>query len=615
MRRVGATLRDLADAVTDGLPRPAPYVRYADAALEVALARTDPDRYDALPDLVASLEIARDELHAEREGGAAALAAHAGARGAEVELLALLLAGEADLTRSARFALLSGADRPGRLTLGAAAVLLGGTAACVAASGPGSALRRAALLTLSSSGPWATTELVLAPGVLWALGGDATPDPDLPAGAWVAEGGGPAAPCLQLVSGPDRVRRRAVAMGAAPAPSYLVVGTPADEAGWAAVVREATLLGAGVVVELDAALPAEGRRWVERATHLAWSLTSAHDLPLSELPDRPRSELVAPDSPVTDAEWHAALGPDVARRHHLTPVQLEQVRSALPAVDGDLDRAVRRLLAGPMGRLAQRIRPTKTWDDLVLSAPKTEQLRNVVARYRHATTVYDRWGVTSASGRGVVSLFTGPSGTGKTLGAEVIAHTLELDLYRLELSSVVSKYIGETEQNLERLFEAASAGEAVLFFDEADSLFGKRSEVKDGRDRYANLEVSYLLQRLERYDGVVVLATNLPGNIDEAFLRRFHEVVDFTAPGPEERRTIWARHLADGDLPTGDLDLDRLQRFEITGGLIRNVVVGAAFRAAEDGEPLSMTHLLTTLSTELRKLGRMIRPEDFATHD
>jgi AAA+ superfamily predicted ATPase len=489
---------------------------------------------------------------------------------------------------------------------------------CVAASGPGSALRRGALLTLTGTGPWSTTELALAPSVIWALGGDPTPDPDLPPGAWVAEGtataGGPV-PDLLLVSGPDRVRRRAVAMQARPASGFLVVAAPTDEVGWAAVVREATLLGTAVVVELELGLPAEGRRWIERATHLTWTLTSTHELPLSELPDRPRTELTAADTPVTDEEWHAALGADVARRHHLTPVQLEQVRTALPAVDGDLDRAVRRLLAGPMGRLAQRIQPTKTWDDLVLSAPKAEQLRNVVARYRHATTVYDQWGVTTASGRGVVSLFTGPSGTGKTPAAEVIAHTLELDLYRLELSSVVSKYIGETEQNLERLFEAASAGEAVLFFDEADSLFGKRSEVKDGRDRYANLEVSYLLQRLERYDGVVVLATNLPGNIDEAFLRRFHEVVDFTAPGPDERRTIWERHLADGQLPTRDLDLDRLQRFEITGGLIRNVVVGAAFRAAEEQGPLSMNHLLNTLATELRKLGRMTRPEDFATHD
>nr|WP_244932375.1 ATP-binding protein [Nocardioides sp. W7] len=221
--------------------------------------------------------------------------------------------------------------------------------------------------------------------------------------------------------------------------------------------------------------------------------------------------------------------------------------------------------------------------------------------------------MTSASGRGIVALFTGPSGTGKSLAAEVVAHTLGLDLYKVDLSAVVSKYIGETEQNLEKLFSAASAGSAVLFFDEADSLFGKRSDVKDARDRYANLEVSYLLQRLESYDGIVVLATNLPKNLDDAFLRRIHEVVSFTLPAVDERRAIWAHHLADGDLPVDrGVDLARLSKqFEISGGIIRNVVVGAAFRAADEGRPITMAHLLQALSGEYKKLGRLLNPEDF----
>ncbi|WP_348536723.1 ATP-binding protein [Nocardioides sp. W7] len=315
---------------------------------------------------------------------------------------------------------------------------------------------------------------------------------------------------------------------------------------------------------------------------------------------------------VSEEEWREVFGDDTARTHRLSAHQLEQVGSALPAV-GDLDLAVRRLLAGPLARLARRVRPRKTWDDLVLGEPQLDQLRTIAARFRHAGTVYDDWGVTSASGRGIVALFTGPSGTGKSLAAEVVAHTLGLDLYKVDLSAVVSKYIGETEQNLEKLFSAASAGSAVLFFDEADSLFGKRSDVKDARDRYANLEVSYLLQRLESYDGIVVLATNLPKNLDDAFLRRIHEVVSFTLPAVDERRAIWAHHLADGDLPVDrGVDLARLSKqFEISGGIIRNVVVGAAFRAADEGRPITMAHLLQALSGEYKKLGRLLNPEDF----
>jgi SpoVK/Ycf46/Vps4 family AAA+-type ATPase len=276
--------------------------------------------------------------------------------------------------------------------------------------------------------------------------------------------------------------------------------------------------------------------------------------------------------------------------------------------------AVRRLLSGPLGTLARRVRPQKSWDDLVLSESKLTQLRSIVARYRHADLVLDDWGLGHAAGRGIVSLFTGQSGTGKTLAAEVIASALDLDMYRVDISTVVSKYIGETEQNLERLFEAASAGSSVLFFDEADSLFGKRAEVKDGRDRYANLEVSYLLQRLETYDGIVVLATNLPKNIDDAFLRRIHFVVDFPLPAVAERRAIWERHLPAG-VPRDDLDLDLLaQRYELPGGVIRNAVVAAAFRAADEGAPVGMRHVMAALVAEYTKLGRVIREEDFRGH-
>ncbi|MCU1689290.1 MAG: putative ATPase [Jatrophihabitantaceae bacterium] len=597
---------------------PEAFLRFADAALGAALEALEPTGACGQPPRKAwdaELQQARIAL----EGGSAqaspfaSLCANAHANGSARELLAIVIACELDIARSTRAAALSGAHRPMRLTLGAAAALLGGVPQCAQAAGPGSPLSRGALIDVVQEGTWATAEIALAPSVLWALAGDPTPDRGLPIGAWILETGptGRSSAPVVFVSGADRVRRRVLAAQNGPGGPLLVCPTPESDAAWAAVVREATLTGCGVMIELTADLPPVGRRWIERAAHVAWAVTSATDLPLADMPDRARIELLASDELASDGEWQAALGTEVARSHRLTAHQLELVANAYPGVGNNIDLAVRRLLAGLLGTLARRVRPTKTWSDLVLSDAKIDQLRTIAARYRHADTVYDSWGLATASGRGIVSLFTGPSGTGKTLAAEVVATSLELDMYRIDLSSVVSKYIGETEQNLEKLFAAASAGNSVLFFDEADSLFGKRSEVKDGRDRYANLEVSYLLQRLENYDGIVVLATNLPKNIDDAFLRRIHEIIDFTVPGPPERRAIWARHLA-GGIPQDDLDLDYLATtFEITGGIIRNVVVSGAFRAADDGRPLAMSHLLPALAAEYRKLGRIINVKDF----
>jgi len=198
------------------------------------------------------------------------------------------------------------------------------------------------------------------------------------------------------------------------------------------------------------------------------------------------------------------------------------------------------------------------------------------------------------------------------MAAEIIAGELELDLYKIDLSTIVSKYIGETEKNLEQIFEAAGGSNVVLFFDEADSLFGKRSEVKDARDRYANIEVSYLLQRLERYDGVVILATNFEKNIDDAFIRRIHARIDFSVPSAEQRREIWVQHLPSNAPLAADVDLDGLAaRFELSGGSIRNAAVNAAFSAVEDGASIGMIHLLSGVERELRKQGRLIKRDDF----
>ncbi|MCR1782752.1 ATP-binding protein [Nocardioides carbamazepini] len=603
-----------AAAMTSGaarMPEVDPMFAYADAAIEHALAALE-DVSGELIGTAGTLDRARARLVGE-PSSFATLCANAGATEAATELLALVVAVEVDAARAARVAVLDGSVRGARLSLGAAARLLGDVSRCAAAIGPGSALLRAALVDLSEEGTWAATRIRLAPSLVWALAGDAAPDPDLPLGSHWATGDAAAeqAPGLVLVTGPDRVRRRELGMRHCPVGSVLVSPAPADGAGWAALVREATIAGAGIVLELEEGLPEPGRRWIERATHLRWVVTGRDELMLTEMPARHRIELTATGDMVDEDEWREVLG-DVPHTHRLNATQLDQVRRTLPAVGGDVDAAVRRLLGGPLARLAHRVRPRKTWDDLVLSGAKSAQLRAVVGRYRHGPTVYDEWGVTTASGRGVVALFTGPSGTGKTLAAEVVAHDLDLDLYRVDLSTVVSKYIGETEQNLDRLFDAASAGNAVLFFDEADSVFGKRAEVKDARDRYANLEVSYLLQRLEEYDGVVVLATNLPGNIDEAFLRRIHEVVHFTEPSVDERRAIWQRHLADGRMPVDEIDVGGLaSRFDLTGGQIRNIVLAAAFRAVDEGTGVSLTHVNAAIAGELRKLGRMVKTEDF----
>ncbi|MFN6461950.1 MAG: ATP-binding protein [Nostoc sp. DedVER02] len=256
-----------------------------------------------------------------------------------------------------------------------------------------------------------------------------------------------------------------------------------------------------------------------------------------------------------------------------------------------------------LDELAQRIEPSGDWEDLVLPEAQKQILRDIAAHVRQRSTVYNNWGFggKSARGLGISALFAGASGTGKTLGAEVLAQKLRLDLYRIDLSSVVSKYIGETEKNLRRVFDAAEQGGVILLFDEADALFGKRSEVKDARDRYANIEVSYLLQRMESYPGLAVLTTNLKSAIDTAFLRRIRFVVQFPFPDTTQRAEIW-RRVFPADTPTADLDALQLARLNVAGGNIRNIALNAAFLAADAGEAVQMKHVLRAAQTEYSKL-------------
>jgi hypothetical protein len=274
--------------------------------------------------------------------------------------------------------------------------------------------------------------------------------------------------------------------------------------------------------------------------------------------------------------------------------------------------ACRDLTRPRLDALAQRLDPKATWDELVLPDEQTRLVRRIAGQVRERHRVYDEWGFARRMNRGfgITALFAGESGTGKTMAAEVLANDLRLDLYRIDLSAVVSKYIGETEKNLRRLFDAAELGGAILLFDEADALFGKRSEVKDSHDRYANIEVNYLLQRMEAFNGLAILATNMRSALDPAFLRRLRFVVTFPFPGAVERRRIWERALPP-ETPADVLDHDRLARLTVSGGNIHSIALNAAFLAAEDGGRVTMPLVLAAAWAELRKLDKPVSQAEF----
>jgi len=261
----------------------------------------------------------------------------------------------------------------------------------------------------------------------------------------------------------------------------------------------------------------------------------------------------------------------------------------------------------PLAALARKLAFPYGWDDLVLPTDQRGQLEEICARVRSRQLVYDAWGFGRklGHGRGLHVLFAGPPGTGKTMAAAVIANELRLELYRIDLAQVVSKYIGETEKNLERVFAAAEQSDVILFFDEADALFGKRSDVKDAHDRYANIEISYLLQRMEEYDGLAILATNLRQHLDEAFLRRLQASVEFPFPDEVHRRRIWAT-LFPPEAPLGpDVDFDLLAReLKLAGGNLKNIALAAAFYAAAEGSSITLAHIARAAWREHQKLGR-----------
>jgi SpoVK/Ycf46/Vps4 family AAA+-type ATPase len=266
-----------------------------------------------------------------------------------------------------------------------------------------------------------------------------------------------------------------------------------------------------------------------------------------------------------------------------------------------------------LGDLAQRLEPCYAWEDIVLPEDTRRQLREIADQVATRPQVYEAWGFGErlSRGRGISALFSGPSGTGKTMAAEILANHLRLDLYRVDLAGVVSKYIGETEKNLRSVFDAAERSGAILFFDEADSLFGRRSEVKDSHDRYANIEVNYLLQRMEDYRGLAILCTNRRSALDRAFLRRLRFLVEFPFPDWHHRLLIWQK-VFPRRAPVASLDLHALAGLEIPGGNIRNIALNAAFLAAGQGTEIRMEHVLHAARREYTKIDKLPSEAEFS---
>ncbi|MCP4694780.1 MAG: AAA family ATPase [Desulfobacterales bacterium] len=407
-------------------------------------------------------------------------------------------------------------------------------------------------------------------------------------------------------------------------------------------LREALLHGAALYWEgFDALFSEAGQRlldillrelekfrgWVFLSGNIVWEPKDAlHHVPFM------RVEFQRPRPARRKKIWERALGretmekggvrlADIADKFSFTGGQIRDAAATARNLAGRRDPENREIAAADLyeacllqcnrslENLAQRIRPVYTWSDIVLSEDRKQLLRAVCDHVKYRRVVHGAWGFDRkfSPGRGVSVLFTGPSGTGKTMAAEVITGEFGLELYKIDLAGVVSKYIGETEKNLSRIFEMAENANAVLFFDEADALFGKRTEVRDAHDRHANIEVGWLLQKMETYEGVVILATNLKDNMDSAFTRRLRFIIEFPLPDEAGRRRIWEKMWPENAPAGSDLDMGLMaRRFEITGGNIRNIALDAAFLAASNGGAVTMNHLLEATRREYRKTGKVI---------
>jgi hypothetical protein len=432
-----------------------------------------------------------------------------------------------------------------------------------------------------------------------------------------------------IVAGEDRLTRRQAALtaGAALGLSTLVVDAadaPDDPAGAdlfaRLLAREGGLAGRLVLIEAtDPALPRGLRLAPMPAGHGVPTVLSVEDVP----PDTelPAVRVTAPTTPERAELFAAALAeaglpeePELAERHPLTAAEIaitvsRAVRTAQTGAPVDVAAAARAAGHRPLHGLAELRRPHHRLDDLVLPEQACSTLAALLAHVRQRQRVHGEWGYDRRDrGLAITALFTGPSGTGKTTAAEAVAGELGLDLIAVDLSQVISKYLGDTEKNLARLFDAAESG-AVLLFDEGDALFAKRTEVRDHRDRYANLEVSYLLQRLEAFAGIAILTSNARENIDAAFSRRMRFVVAFPFPDAAQRARLW-QHAFPAGVPTQGLDTRRLAQLSVTGGTIAQLALHAAFLAADAGEPVGMAHVLAAAQIEAAKVDRPLSPQE-----
>ncbi|MDX2296389.1 MULTISPECIES: ATP-binding protein [Streptomyces] len=416
----------------------------------------------------------------------------------------------------------------------------------------------------------------------------------------------------------------------------LLAEDPAPAEAIRCLLREARLTGAGLVGAPVDAVARERPGLLRALTDLPVPVALVGRLPWDAAWSTAPPLLVrAPRlGPEARAElWRESAGEDVPLPVEsvlapflLTPEQI--ARSARAAVQkasleatkvtaDHIRQGARAQNAAGLDRLARRIEPTVTWTDLVLPPDTETQLRELTARARHRDHVLGTWSMRPGGGRGrgVAALFAGDSGTGKTMSAEVVAADLGLDLYTVDLATVIDKYVGETEKNLERIFTEAAGVNGVLLFDEADAVFGKRSDVKDAHDRYANVESAYLLQRMESFDGLAILATNLRANLDDAFTRRLDLIVDFPVPDAPQRLSLWDRTLGPNLPRAKDLDLAFCaEAFELSGGNIRSIAVTAAYLAAEAGAPLTMAMLIHAIQREYQKLGRLTLASEFGPY-
>lgn len=448
-------------------------------------------------------------------------------------------------------------------------------------------------------------------------------------------------PVIQLL-GPDRLSKQSVALHAAANLNLQLYRLPAELLPNQAIEletlarlwqRESILLPVTLFLdahELDGPAAADAQmppldRFVGRSNGLFFLDTREARSGLGR--SSVSFDIEKPTPAEQQSAWAAALGTEagespalLAGQFDLNLVTIQQIAGTVLADHSNNEKKLHNQIWDAclvktrpcLDKLAQRLDPKATWEDIVVPEEQKNLLRQITDQVGQRSRVYDDWGFRRRMNRGlgINALFAGDSGTGKTMAAEVIANDLRLNLYRIDLSAVVNKYIGETEKNLRQLFDAAEDGGAILFFDEADALFGKRSEVKDSHDRYANIEVNYLLQRMEAFSGLAILATNMKSALDTAFLRRLRFIVNFPFPGVKERKEIW-QNVFPPETPTQGLNFDRLARLNLTGGSIHNIAINAAFLAAQAGALVSMPLIFDAARAEFRKLEQPINEADF----